>query len=538
MSQALRASLDLFHADRAYIFQNLQSSDGRVYATQRFEVVSDGMGAYLEHPDLQMSAYQDLGFQRWIQVLEENGCISGNVSSFPEEEQPLLVDQGIQSLIVVPIPMNSGIWGFWGMDDCRSNREWPDLEESIVRNIGIAIGSYLFWNEETARLAVSRQVLLKAQEMGKIGSFSYQVDSGTWHFSEGLLDMLGPIPENHETFQELGLGLMDRENYRKVRKAFGALIRNPDQPKVEGRLKMNLDGEARYFSFLLESLASGRQVSAIHGFVQDITDQVETSIGIRQARRIKKLNAVLEKRLKQRTRELQKTNCELENFAYSVSHDLRTPLRHLIGYSKLLHEKAADQLSPNVLPYLDFLSHSAQKMNKLIEDLVEYSRLGRKDINPTMVDPECILPGLFDYFQRQVSDETIRFSSDIHRQVFADPFLLETLLTNLLSNAVKYRKKKMTAVIQVKTYAHQNGTMLEVVDNGIGFDMKYLDQVFGIFKRLHNEEEYQGSGIGLANVQRIMNRHSGSISAQSIPEEGATFRCFFPDQSSELQSLV
>lgn len=254
----------------------------------------------------------------------------------------------------------------------------------------------------------------------------------------------------------------------------------------------------------------------------------DISLQIQREKEINSLNTALEKKVAIRTEALKKTNKELEAFAYSVSHDLRTPLRHLNGYSSLLSSRGKKALDKESLEYLEFIENSSKKMNSLIEDLLEYSRLGRKGLNKSRISLRVIVDGLADYFQTQYSEAEIEFDLDLDQEVFADPILIETALTNLISNAIKYRKRGQKAQIRIYTELTEVGVNLTVIDQGIGFDMKYIDQVFGIFKRLHSDEEYEGSGIGLANVARIMHRHSGTIVAHSEREKGARFTCFFP----------
>lgn len=267
------------------------------------------------------------------------------------------------------------------------------------------------------------------------------------------------------------------------------------------------------------------EVQGVSVFGKDISLQIE------KEREIKSLNTALEKKVAIRTEALEKTNKELEAFAYSVSHDLRTPLRHLIGYSSLLSSRGKKTLDKESLEYLEFIENSSKKMNSLIEDLLEYSRLGRKALNKSKIPLGVIVDGLADYFQTQHSEAGIEFDLDLDVEVFADHILIETVLTNLISNAIKYKKKGQKAQIRIYTESIEAGVNLTIMDQGIGFDMKYIDQIFGIFKRLHSDEEYEGSGIGLANVARIMHRHGGTVEAYSEREKGAKFTCFFPDRT-------
>lgn len=295
---------------------------------------------------------------------------------------------------------------------------------------------------------------------------------------------------------------------------------------LTGRLSVpgRSGGIIHYDLTLNPILGEGKKVVGVSVFGRDVTERIQ------KEREIKALNTFLERRVAIRTHELEKINKELETFAYSVSHDLRTPLRHLSGYSTLLMSRGGGNLDTESKEYLNFIGSSSRKMNDLIEDLLEYSRLGRKPIQPVKINLDAIVNGIVHFFMDHDSLPEEVFSIQVPDQIYADPVLAETVLTNLISNAVKYRKKDAPAEIRITSDSKLGGVEITVSDRGIGFDMNYVDQVFGIFKRLHSDEEYEGSGIGLANVVRIMHRHGGSIEVESEPGTGTTFTCFFPNK--------
>ncbi|MDP5169006.1 MAG: ATP-binding protein, partial [Bacteroidia bacterium] len=169
-----------------------------------------------------------------------------------------------------------------------------------------------------------------------------------------------------------------------------------------------------------------------------------------------------------------------------------------------------------------------KKMNRFIEDLLEYSRLGRKEMDSSFIDPTIIINGLLDFYLRTYPDLKVNWELKIETKVYADSILLEMVLSNLLTNCVKYRSGQRPLTVSIRTEPYQSGILLTVADNGIGFNMEYHDRIFGIFKRLHSDAEYEGAGIGLANVQRIMHRHGGTIWAEAEEQGGAAFFCYFP----------
>lgn len=242
---------------------------------------------------------------------------------------------------------------------------------------------------------------------------------------------------------------------------------------------------------------------------------------------IRRLNADLEKNLAR----LKEANRELESFSYSVSHDLRAPLRTIIGFSAVLQEDCADRLGDEGSRAVGIIRRNAERMNKLIDDLLEFSRLGRKSIVKTAID----FKDLVHLVVRDVE------ASSVHRPcvtvghlhpAHADYALMTQVWFNLISNAFKYSSKKEQPSIEIGSEKKGNEIIYHVKDNGAGFDMNYADKLFGVFQRLHKAEEFEGTGVGLALVHRIVSRHGGRIWAEGKPGEGATFYFSLPDTPS------
>jgi PAS domain S-box-containing protein len=234
------------------------------------------------------------------------------------------------------------------------------------------------------------------------------------------------------------------------------------------------------------------------------------------------LNVSLEQRVVERTAELVRSNQELESFSYSVSHDLRTPLRHIDGFTRILKEEFAGELTEEGRHFLDRILHATTHMGHLIDDLLNLARIGRKEINRQDVR-------MGDLVKQSVAD----LHNDTERKIEwrieslpvlnCDPGLMRLVFTNLLSNASKFTQTCPVALIEVGSLVTNGETTLFVRDNGVGFDPQYADKLFGVFQRLHRQEEFAGTGIGLATVQRIIHRHGGRIWAESALDRGATF---------------
>ena len=230
-----------------------------------------------------------------------------------------------------------------------------------------------------------------------------------------------------------------------------------------------------------------------------------------------------ERLLKQRSEELAAANRELEAFAYSVSHDLRAPLRAIDGFSQALLEDYGERLDGPGLDYLRRVRAASQRMAALIDDLLQLSRLTRAPLQPRVVDLSSMAREILSELQEQQPDRFVQVDIQPGMQVWGDPGLLRTALQNLLDNAWKYTSKNAYARIEVGCDQTDGDTVFYVRDNGAGFDMRYADKLFGPFQRLHHPSEYEGTGIGLATVQRIIHRHGGRIWAESSPGQGATF---------------
>jgi signal transduction histidine kinase len=247
-------------------------------------------------------------------------------------------------------------------------------------------------------------------------------------------------------------------------------------------------------------------------------------------RRVQAERALIDyaRRLEERTRELESANHELDSFSYSVSHDLRAPLRAIDGFSRILGEEHGGSLDPEGLRLLAVVRSNIRKMAQLIDDLLAFSRLGRKPLAVAEVDMEALV--------RQIAAEAVRAEPERRVELrigpvpaaTADRTLIEQVWVNLISNAVKYTRGRDDAIIAIDGLVEVDQIVYRIADNGVGFDMRYANKLFGVFQRLHAASEFEGTGVGLALVRRIVNRHGGWISADGRPGAGATFEFALP----------
>ncbi|HEX4645683.1 MAG TPA: ATP-binding protein [Verrucomicrobiae bacterium] len=237
----------------------------------------------------------------------------------------------------------------------------------------------------------------------------------------------------------------------------------------------------------------------------------------------RRLNSELEKRVVERTMELMTINQELESFTYSVSHDLRAPLRHVDGYAQILEEEFAPQLPDEARRYTFRIREGSQRMTRLVEDLLNLSRVGKHGLNREKIDLTPWVEGIVDEIKPETTGRKIEWRIGPLPAVECDTGLMKQALVNLLANAVKYTRPRAEALIEIGQIQSNGENVIFVRDNGVGFDMKYAGKLFGVFQRLHRAEEFEGTGVGLATVARIIRKHGGKIWAEAEPDQGAVF---------------
>lgn len=245
---------------------------------------------------------------------------------------------------------------------------------------------------------------------------------------------------------------------------------------------------------------------------------------------IRKLNEELEQRVVDRTKELEAANKELESFAYSISHDLRAPLRHVVGYAELLQKSASSTLNEKSVRYMMLILESAQRMGNLIDDLLAFSRVGRVEMQKRMINTEQLVQEVVSETKEDTEGRNVVWRIGSLPNMYGDRSMLRLVFENLISNAVKFTRTRAKAEIEIGSIdGEEDGMVLYIKDNGVGFDMKYANKLFDVFQRLHTSEEFEGTGIGLANVQRIIERHGGRVWAESQLDRGTTFYFYIPN---------
>jgi len=362
-------------------------------------------------------------------------------------------------------------------------------------------------NEEHLRLAI---------DAGSIVPWERDLADDTFRWGPGVGKLLGPVPPGRASHPDL-LTMVHAEDRDALLRARDEAIRNSSQYRCDFRI-VAADGSERWLAvrgkFVRSELSP--QGSLI-GVARDIT------MGKQAELQIRRLNQELEARVRERTVELEATVGELEAFSYTISHDLRAPLRAISGFAEIVREDCSEDRAEHTRDYLARIAANAERMSRMIDDLLRFSRMARSPLQRSQVKPEQIAAELL---RDLAFPEAARAEIRIHSMpaCHGDPALLRQVYANLISNALKYSRDAERPLVEIGSGTGEGGNPVYFVkDNGAGFDPTYADRLFGVFQRLHKESQFEGNGVGLAITQRIIQRHGGTIWANAVPGQGATF---------------
>jgi len=361
--------------------------------------------------------------------------------------------------------------------------------------------------EEALRASEARYRLLV--EGAPLGIATFNDEALIEQVNPAACEMLGY--EAHELIGQHPLPLIDAADYAQVEGAVAPLEAGETMRMEQALIRK--DGSRLPVMGSARRMPGGRY----QYIFQDISARKQAEEAVRA------LNEQLDQRVHERTAELVAANKELESFSYSVSHDLRAPLRAINGFSNLLINEYADRLPADAIGYLNKVKSNASKMASLIDDLLTFSRLSRNPLKKRRVDLRGLVVQVIEDLHTEEGDRPIKWRIGELQPCQADPVLLHQVYANLIGNALKYTRPRAAPVIEIGSRHLRGQTVYHVRDNGVGFDMRYAGNLFGVFQRLHPEEEFEGTGIGLAIVQRIVNRHGGKIWAEAEVDQGATF---------------
>jgi PAS domain S-box-containing protein len=372
-------------------------------------------------------------------------------------------------------------------------------------------------------LRESEEALKVAQRIAHLGSWHMNLVTNEVVWSEVLYKIYGFDPTKPPPLYTESLKLFTLESWELLSSSIANCAQTGAPYEVELET-VNKEGNKGWIWARGELVRDPDGVPLrIQGVVMDITERK------RAEEEITRLNKELEKRVVERTEQLEAANKELEAFSYSVSHDLRGPLRAINGFSQILEEDYIEKLDEEGRRLLGVIRYNANRMGKLIDDILKFSRTGRFEMNFSVIDMEKLAHEAYSELISTAKNE-VKIEIGQLPVSHGDRAMIYQVFINLLSNAIKFTSGKEKAQVEIGSDEGENETVYFIKDNGVGFDMQYVDKLFGVFERLHSVEEFEGTGIGLALVKRIVNRHGGRVWAEGKINEGATIYFTLPNK--------
>jgi PAS domain S-box-containing protein len=318
------------------------------------------------------------------------------------------------------------------------------------------------------------------------------------------------------TFKQF-IALIHPQDREQVSRVFLAAVETKKEFVLEYRVVLS-EGNIRHMSSRGKPFSNEQGVTTrLTGVTLDITESKQAE------EKIRSMNADLEIRVQNRTAELTAANHELEAFTYSVAHDLRAPLRHVDGFAQMLQDELGPNASSETTQMVRRIRTAILNMGRLVDDLLNLARVGRQELNRNQTDLHAMARQVIGELHGDAKGRDVEWRVGSLPAVLCDPGLIHQVFSNLLSNALKYTQGRCPAIIEVGSMSEDGEEVIFIRDNGVGFNMKYASKLFGVFQRLHRPEEFEGTGVGLATVDRIVRKHGGRIWAEAEPEKGAAF---------------
>lgn len=400
------------------------------------------------------------------------------------------------------------------------------FEDQGIRALHVVLQDITDRKRSEALLRHRNAMLDEMGRMAKVGGWEFDLKKGTLEWTREVY-AIHEVGDDFQPTVESAINFYTPEARPVIQEAVERAIREGVSFDLELEL-ITARGNRIWVHAVGHARSEAGQVRAIAGTFQEITARKKAEDEIRQ------LNQTLEQRVVERTAQLQAANKELEGFSYSVSHDLRAPLRAIDGFAGILAEEYQQQIGEEGRRMLGIVCGEARRMGQLIDDLLAFSRMNRLPVRSMPTEMDNLARTVFQECVAHEPGRTIELEMSPLPPANGDPILLRQVLVNLFSNAVKYTRPRAVARIQAGAVVEEGEYRFSIKDNGVGFDMRYAGKLFGVFQRLHTEDEFEGTGVGLAIVQRVIHRHGGRVWAEGKVDEGAAFHFTLPDKPSAL----
>lgn len=516
---AYRPAPNQFAVLVADITERKAQEDAIRLSETRFREVADMSLDMLSRHDLTGKCLWISPASRQILGIEPDAVVGTNAFDFIVDEDRSLVRSKLESLMV---QSRSSL--HYRLQRADGSVIWVESLWSLTRN---ADGSPFEIHSSTRDITERKEALRRIEELGRFNQTLLDTSGGLIV----VLDRDGRVVRFNRACEQL-TGWSESELLG--RHFFEILVPDDQKPLVKQVFRKLSSGEypSRFENDWIARDGSRRWIGWVNSVIFDEAGDVKFVVGTgldrteqrRAEREILELNATLERKVQERTSELQVAVKELEAFSYSISHDLRSPLRAIDGFSLALIEDAGANLAPELRNYLDRIRSASSHMAHLIDDLLELSRSSRVEIRKSEVDLGAIAHEILEGLHNQDPARSLFARVDPGIRVQGDPVLVRSILDNLLGNSWKYCGTREETAIEVTSEIVDGRRWVQIKDNGIGFDMEHAGKLFGTFQRLHQGSRFEGTGIGLATVRKLVERHGGAITGSGIPDKGAVFR--------------